>query len=50
MLFGLSVEIMGLAVGLDFYGIGTGFAANSYVCLLGVIITFIGLVLHIGRI
>ncbi len=50
MLFGLSVEIFGLAVGWDFYGQNTGFAANSYVCLVGMFIVVIGLVLHIVRI
>ncbi len=50
LLFGLSVEVFGLAVGWDFYGQNTGFAANSYVCLVGVFIVAIGLVLHIVRI
>ena len=50
ILFGISVELMGFAAGWDFYGQNTGFAVNSYVCLAGVVVAFVGLILHIARV
>ncbi len=50
ILFGIAIELMGFAVGWDFYGIDTGFAANSYVCAVGLIVGLVGLGLHVARV
>ncbi len=50
LLFGLAVEIFGLAIGYNYYGLDTGWSPNPVVCFLGVAVAFIGLLMHLGRV
>ncbi len=50
ILFGLAVEIFGLAIGYNYNGLNTRWSPNPVVWFLGVAIAFSGLLLHIARV